>query len=197
MQLQLQKSQLASAGRVCRPGRRALSVRAIAEPPAKLAEPGQQTSWKPQSWQSRTAHQQPNYPDRAELMKACDEIRSYPPLIFAGECRNLQERLAKAAIGEAFILQGGDCAEAFTQFSANRIRDTYRVLLQMSVVMMFGGGVPVIKLGRMAGQFAKPRCVQAGYGQEHGRRGARLPQQQQQYARGVEVRDHPSLACVI
>jgi 3-deoxy-7-phosphoheptulonate synthase len=88
---------------------------------------------------------------------ACDEIRSYPPLIFAGECRNLQERLAKAAVGEAFILQGGDCAEAFTQFSANRIRDTYRVLLQMSVVMMFGGGVPIIKLGRMAGQFAKPR----------------------------------------
>jgi 3-deoxy-D-arabino-heptulosonate 7-phosphate (DAHP) synthase class II len=130
-------------------------------------------------------------------MKACDEIRSFPPLIFAGECRNLQERLAKAAVGEAFILQGGDCAEAFTQFSANRIRDTYRVLLQMSVVMMFGGGVPVIKLGRMAGQFAKPRCVQAGYGQEHGRRGARLPQQQQQSARGVEVRDHPSLACVI
>jgi 3-deoxy-7-phosphoheptulonate synthase len=80
-------------------------------------------------------------------------------LIFAGECRNLQERLAKAATGEAFILQGGDCAEAFTQFSANKIRDTYRVLLQMSVVMMFGGGVPIIKLGRMAGQFAKPRSA--------------------------------------
>lgn len=100
---------------------------------------------------------QPEYPDKAEVEKACGEIASYPPLIFAGECRNLQERLAKAAVGEAFILQGGDCAEAFTQFSANRIRDTYRVLLQMSVVMMFGGGVPVVKLGRMAGQFAKPR----------------------------------------
>lgn len=157
MQLQLQKSQLASAGRATRPGRRCLSVRAIAEPPAKLAEPGTQTSWGPASWQTKTAHQQPKYPDHAELKKACEEIRSYPPLIFAGECRNLQERLAKAAVGEAFILQGGDCAEAFTQFSANRIRDTYRVLLQMSVVMMFGGGVPIIKLGRMAGQFAKPR----------------------------------------
>jgi hypothetical protein len=158
MQLQIQKSQLASAGRAARPGRRScLSVRAIAEPPAKLAEPGTQTQWKPSSWQARTAHQQPKYPDQEQLKKACDEIRSYPPLIFAGECRNLQERLAKAAVGEAFILQGGDCAEAFTQFSANRIRDTYRVLLQMSVVMMFGGGVPVIKLGRMAGQFAKPR----------------------------------------
>lgn len=159
MQLQVQKSQLASAGRATRPGRRCLSVRAIAEPPAKLAEPGTQTSWGPASWQTKTAHQQPNYPDRAELEKACEEIRSYPPLIFAGECRNLQERLAKAAVGEAFILQGGDCAEAFTQFSANRIRDTYRVLLQMSVVMMFGGGVPIIKLGRMAGQFAKPRSA--------------------------------------
>ncbi len=185
MQMQLQKSQLASAGRVSRPGRRALSVRAIAEPPAKLAEPGQQTAWKPESWQSKVAHQQPNYPDRAELKKACEEIRSYPPLIFAGECRNLQERLAKAAVGEAFILQGGDCAEAFTQFSANRIRDTYRVLLQMSVVMMFGGGVPVIKLGRMAGQFAKPRCGgQAG----DGLGGSQLPHlqwQQQQWQLGV------------
>jgi 3-deoxy-7-phosphoheptulonate synthase len=114
-------------------------------------------SWAPASWRQRTAHQQPKYPDRAEVDKACNEIRSYPPLIFAGECRNLQERLAKAVTGDAFILMGGDCAEAFSQFSANRIRDTYRVLLQMSVVMMFGGGVPVIKLGRMAGQFAKPR----------------------------------------
>jgi len=94
-----------------------------------------------------------------QVQAACSEIKSYPPLIFAGECRNLQDRLAKAATGEAFILQGGDCAEAFTQFNANKIRDTYRVLLQMSVVMMFGGGVPIVKLGRMAGQFAKPRSA--------------------------------------
>jgi 3-deoxy-7-phosphoheptulonate synthase len=115
--------------------------------------------WSPESWRSRVALQQPEYPDKARVQDACEEIKSYPPLIFAGECRNLQERLAKAAVGEAFILQGGDCAEAFTQFSANRIRDTYRVLLQMSVVMMFGGGVPIIKIGRMAGQFAKPRSA--------------------------------------
>jgi 3-deoxy-7-phosphoheptulonate synthase len=103
--------------------------------------------------------QQPNYPDKARVAEACSEIAAYPPLIFAGECRTLQDRLARAARGEAFILQGGDCAEAFSQFSANRIRDTYRVLLQMSVVLMFGGGVPVVKLGRMAGQFAKPRSA--------------------------------------
>ena len=82
-----------------------------------------------------------------------------PPLVFAGECRNLQERLAKCAAGEAFIVQGGDCAEAFSQFSANRIRDLFRLILQMSVVVMFGGGVPVVKLGRLAGQFAKPRSA--------------------------------------
>lgn len=82
-----------------------------------------------------------------------------PPLVFAGECRRLQERLAKAATGEAFIVQGGDCAEAFTQFSANGIRDLFRLILQMSVVVMFGGGVPVVKMGRLAGQFAKPRSA--------------------------------------
>lgn len=92
-----------------------------------------------------------------EVKKACAEIASFPPLVFAGECRTLQARLAKCATGEAFILQGGDCAEAFSQFSANRIRDLFRLILQMSVVMMFGGGVPVVKLGRLAGQFAKPR----------------------------------------
>eukprot|EP00877_Chromochloris_zofingiensis_P002334 jgi/Chrzof1/12100/Cz06g21110.t1_DHS1 len=116
-------------------------------------------NWGPESWKQYTALQQPEYPDTKEVEKACADIRSYPPLIFAGECRNLQQRLAHAATGEAFILFGGDCAEAFSQFSANRIRDTYRLLLQMSVVMMFGGGVPIVKLGRMAGQFAKPRSA--------------------------------------
>ena len=94
-----------------------------------------------------------------EVDKACAEIASFPPLVFAGECRTLQERLAKCATGDAFILQGGDCAEAFSQFNANRIRDLFRLILQMSVVMMFGGGVPVVKLGRLAGQFAKPRSA--------------------------------------
>lgn len=115
--------------------------------------------WGPNSWRNYPALQQPNYPDAEQVKLATEEIARMPPLIFAGECRNLQQRLAKAATGEAFILQGGDCAEAFSQFSANRIRDTYRVLLQMSVVLMFGGGVPVVKMGRMAGQFAKPRSA--------------------------------------
>lgn len=141
----------------------AASVRAVAEP---VAKPGNSNGsaptlagWSPESWRQRVALQQPAYPDQERVKEACGEIKSYPPLIFAGECRTLQDRLARAARGEAFILQGGDCAEAFTQFSANRIRDTYRVLLQMSVVLMFGGGVPVVKLGRMAGQFAKPRSA--------------------------------------
>jgi 3-deoxy-7-phosphoheptulonate synthase len=96
---------------------------------------------------------------QAELEKAVAEITDFPPLVFAGECRNLQERLAAASRGEAFIVQGGDCAEAFSQFNANRIRDLFRLILQMSVVVMFGGGVPVVKLGRLAGQFAKPRSA--------------------------------------
>jgi len=166
MQLQLQKSQLKAAGIAPRASRRpVLRCQAIASEPRLAVPQPASATWKPDSWRAKPAYQQPSYPDRAEVDKACNEIRAYPPLIFAGECRNLQERLAKAAVGEAFILQGGDCAEAFTQFSANQIRDTYRVLLQMSVVMMFGGGVPIIKLGRMAGQFAKPRWVrQQGLG---------------------------------
>lgn len=141
------------------PSRAARGIRAIAEPTAlpfqknaaHLAE------WRHDSWRSLTAHQQPNYPDREELKAAAERIAQMPPLVFAGECRTLQARLAKCAAGEAFWLQGGDCAESFSQFSANGIRDTFRVLLQMSIVMMFGGGVPVVKVGRMAGQFAKPR----------------------------------------
>jgi 3-deoxy-7-phosphoheptulonate synthase len=169
MNMQLQRSALSTGAGVQpqRHSRRPLLLRAVAEPvaaPSSKASPAasQNGSWAPQSWRQKPVYQQPTYPDAGEVAKAVDEIRSYPPLIFAGECRNLQDRLAKAATGEAFILQGGDCAEAFTQFSANRIRDTYRVLLQMSVVMMFGGGVPIVKLGRMAGQFAKPRCAQRG-----------------------------------
>lgn len=160
----------ASVARAAAPSRRARAIapRAIAAPERAAQQssssngtgPSSSSSkWGPTSWRERTAHQQPEYPDRAEVDRAVDEIRQYPPLIFAGEARTLQERLAKAARGEAFVLQGGDCAEAFSQFSANRIRDTYRVLLQMSVVIMFGGSVPVVKLGRMAGQFAKPRSA--------------------------------------
>eukprot|EP00891_Asterochloris_glomerata_P006089 jgi/Astpho2/6089/fgenesh1_pm.00084_%23_21_t len=113
----------------------------------------------PDSWRQREALQQPQYPDAAAVDEAIAEINRMPPLVFAGECRTLQQRLAACAAGDAFWLQGGDCAESFAQFSANRIRDAFRVLLQMSVVMMFGGGVPVVKVGRMAGQFAKPRSA--------------------------------------
>ena len=113
--------------------------------------------WEPKSWKKKEALQQPNYEDEEELATALGEIRNRPPLVFAGEARSLQAQLANAAAGNAFVLFGGDCAEAFDEFKTDNIRDTYRVLLQMSVVLMYGSGVPVVKLGRMAGQFAKPR----------------------------------------
>ncbi|GLJ14364.1 hypothetical protein SUGI_0232090 [Cryptomeria japonica] len=115
------------------------------------------TGWTPDSWKSKKALQLPNYPDPAELESTAKLLETFPPLVFAGEARKLEERLGDAALGKAFLLQGGDCAESFKEFNANNIRDTFRVLLQMSVVLMFGGQMPVIKVGRMAGQFAKPR----------------------------------------
>ena len=88
-----------------------------------------------------------------------ERLKSYPPLVFAGEARRLQEALGNVAEGKAFLLQGGDCAESFAEFSANNIRDTFRVLLQMAVVLTFGAALPVVKVGRIAGQFAKPRSA--------------------------------------
>jgi 3-deoxy-7-phosphoheptulonate synthase len=113
--------------------------------------------WTPTSWRGRPAQQMPVYPDAAAVAAAEARLRRYPPLVFAGEARKLQAALAKVAAGEAFLLQGGDCAESFQDFTANNIRDTFRVLLQMAVVLTYGAGVPVVKVGRMAGQFAKPR----------------------------------------
>ena len=113
--------------------------------------------WTPTSWRGRPALQMPVYPDAGVLNNAEARLRRYPPLVFAGEARKLQASLAKVAAGEAFLLQGGDCAESFADFTANNIRDTFRVLLQMAVVLTYGAGVPVVKVGRMAGQFAKPR----------------------------------------
>ncbi|CAA2950938.1 phospho-2-dehydro-3-deoxyheptonate aldolase 2, chloroplastic-like [Olea europaea subsp. europaea] len=113
--------------------------------------------WNLDSWKSKKALHLPQYPDKVSLESVLKTLESFPPIVFAGEARSLEERLAKAALGNAFLLQGGDCAESFKEFSANNIRDTFRVLLQMSVVLMFGGQMPVIKVGRMAGQFAKPR----------------------------------------
>lgn len=113
--------------------------------------------WTKQSWRSFPIKQQPNYIDQNEL-KSCErELSNYPPLVFAGEVRRLKRALAKVSKGEAFLLQGGDCAESFKDFSANNIRDTFKLLLQMSVVLTFAGSCPVVKVARMAGQFAKPR----------------------------------------
>ncbi|MGI4954955.1 MAG: class II 3-deoxy-7-phosphoheptulonate synthase, partial [Janthinobacterium lividum] len=114
-------------------------------------------SWTPDSWRSKPARQLPSYPDAAALAAAETRLGTYPPLVFAGEARRLKAALALAAEGRAFVLQGGDCAESYGDFTANVIRDTFRVLLQMAVVLTFGASVPVVKLGRMAGQFAKPR----------------------------------------
>ncbi len=114
-------------------------------------------SWTPSSWTAYTAAQQPDWPDQAGLDRALKHIASYPPLVFAGEARSLQSSLAKVAAGNAFLLQAGDCAESFEEFSANNIREKLRVILQMAVVLTYSMGVPVVKVGRMAGQFAKPR----------------------------------------
>lgn len=116
-----------------------------------------QKNWTPTSWRAKEIRQAPAYEDQAALDKAFEVIRGYPPLVFAGEARRLKERLAAVARGEAFLLQGGDCAESFEEFHADNIRDTFRVLLQMAVVLTYGGSLPVVKVGRIAGQFAKPR----------------------------------------
>ena len=114
-------------------------------------------NWSPQGWRRKPPVQMPVYPDQDALAKVEETLAGYPPLVFAGEARRLREDLARVCHGEAFLLQGGDCAEAFADFNADKIRDTLRVLLQMAVVLTFGGGVPVVKVGRLAGQFAKPR----------------------------------------
>ena len=113
--------------------------------------------WTPASWRTHPVHQSPAYPDPAALQAMEARLSGYPPLVFAGEARRLKASLALAEAGQAFVLQGGDCAESFASFNANNIRDTFRVLLQMAVVLTFGAGVPVVKMGRMAGQYAKPR----------------------------------------
>ena len=117
------------------------------------------TNWTPESWTAHEARQLPDYPDGAALDRATTTLSSFPPLVFAGEARDLTGDLAKVASGKAFLLQGGDCAESFAEFHPNNIRDTFRVILQMAVVLTFASKLPVVKLGRMAGQFAKPRST--------------------------------------
>lgn len=123
----------------------------------KTAIKEQPAPWDPASWKTKPAKQLPIYDDPAELQAVEDTLRNYPPLVFAGEARRLKKSLADVARGEAFLLQGGDCAESFAEFHPKNIRDTFRVLLQMAVVMAFSAGMPVVKVGRIAGQFAKPR----------------------------------------
>lgn len=115
--------------------------------------------WNKSTWRNHERIQMPEYRDAAKLGDVETRLRSYPPLVFAGEARNLTKQLGDVAQGRAFLLQGGDCAESFDEFSADNIRETYKVLLQMAVVLTFGGKRPVVKIGRMAGQFAKPRSA--------------------------------------
>src|SRR5215472_12239989 len=118
--------------------------------------------WTPDSWRGKPIQQVPVYPDPAALAEVETQLSTYPPLIFAGEARRLKEALGRVAAGQAFLLQGGDCAESFTEHraishTANNIRDYFRVFLQMAVVLTYAASMPVVKIGRIAGQFAKPR----------------------------------------
>jgi 3-deoxy-7-phosphoheptulonate synthase len=116
-------------------------------------------TWNPQSWRSKSIRQVPDYPDPEALAEVEATLSGYPPLVFAGEARRLRDGLGKVAEGQAFLLQGGDCAESFAEFHPNNIRDTFKVLLQMAIVLTFGASCPVVKVGRLAGQFAKPRSA--------------------------------------
>ncbi len=117
------------------------------------------SDWSKTNWRTKPRVQMPDYTDAAALESVEAQLAKYPPLVFAGEARRLKSHLAAASRGEAFLLQGGDCAESFEQFSADAIRDTFKVMLQMAMVLTYGAKVPVIKVGRMAGQFAKPRSA--------------------------------------
>jgi 3-deoxy-7-phosphoheptulonate synthase len=121
--------------------------------------PDSRGPWSPSSWHDRPVVQQPDWPDADALDHALKHIASMPPLVFAGEARSLQSELARVASGRAFLLQAGDCAESFEEFSADNIREKLRVILQMAVILTYSVGVPIVKVGRIAGQFAKPRSA--------------------------------------
>mmetsp|Transcript_4642 Transcript_4642/g.8051 ORF Transcript_4642/g.8051 Transcript_4642/m.8051 type:complete len:292 (+) Transcript_4642:88-963(+) len=115
------------------------------------------TKWSPSSWTNAVAKQMPIYEDQEELAAAIKKLDRVAPLVFAGEVRNLHEKLGRVSQGQGFVLMGGDCAESFAEFDVNHVRDTFRVIMQMALIMSFGSSMPVVKIGRMAGQFAKPR----------------------------------------
>src|SRR5262245_12252340 len=117
------------------------------------------STWTPESWRSMPAQQLPSYEDGKRLSDVESQLAGYPPLVFAGEARKLKRKLARVSEGKGFLLQGGDCAESFAEHSADNIRDFFRVFLQMAVILTFAGGQPVVKVGRIAGQFAKPRSA--------------------------------------
>lgn len=127
------------------------------DPAARLDDVS--STWTPTTWRDRIAGQQPVWPDEAQFESTLKTLAGYPPLVFAGEARALQADLARVAAGEAFLLQAGDCAESFEAFNANSIRERLKVILQMAVVLTYSAGVPVVKVGRIAGQFAKPRSA--------------------------------------
>jgi 3-deoxy-7-phosphoheptulonate synthase len=114
-------------------------------------------TWSPDSWRSKAIVQVPDYPDLAALADVEEKLATFPPLVFAGEARELKKALGEVAQGRGFLLQGGDCAESFAEHRADNIRDFFRVFLQMAIVLTYAGGSPVVKVGRIAGQFAKPR----------------------------------------
>lgn len=122
-----------------------------------IKQTSHQNGWSPRSWRDLPIKQHPKYTNKQELENAEKELKSYPPLVFAGEARNLKERFKEASRGKAFLLQGGDCAESFSQFNGANIRDMFKVIIQMGAILTFAGSCPIVKVGRLAGQFAKPR----------------------------------------
>ena len=129
----------------------------MAQTKPSSATPAQ--AWEKRGWRAYPRVQMPDYPDQAALKAVEGQLAKFPPLVFAGEARRLRASLGEVAAGRAFLLQGGDCAESFSEFSADNIRDTFKVMLQMAVVLTWGAQLPVVKVGRMAGQFAKPRSA--------------------------------------
>ena len=155
-----------------------------------MASEPQTEKWSPESWRAKPIMQVPEYPDAAGAGRCVEaKLATFPPLVFAGEARELKRQLATIASGSGFLLQGGDCAESFVEHRADNIRDFFRVFLQMAVVLTYAGGEPVVKVGRIAGQFAKPRSVAD---REEGRSGAaELSRRHHQWA-GVHGRGpHP------